>query len=103
MKPVKISFQEKKVSRNAVITVLIGIGTLAGFALLLLISVLTGGGIPFAGGVLGCLFGILAMFGVLWGVFSYDDARTNQRYKITGIVLNIITVFAAITLIMMGK
>jgi hypothetical protein len=51
-------------------------------------------------GLIGCLLVLMAFFGVLWGVFSFDDIKTNQRFKISGIALNIIVIFLGITLIM---
>ena len=95
-----ISFQEKKVSRNAVITLIIGAVTLAGFLLLLLTAVITGGGLTLTGGLIGCLLGVLAFFGVLWGIVTYDDVKTTSRFKIPGIVLNVISVLAAIAFLL---
>lgn len=43
-------------------------------------------------------FVVLAFFCVLWGVMSYDDAKTNQKYKISGICINIVAIFIGITL-----
>ena len=40
-------------------------------------------------------------FCVLRGVISYDDAKTNQKYKISGICINIVAIFIGITFIMM--
>ena len=80
-----LSFSEKKVSRNAVITLIMGIVELVGFVILMLISILSRGNMGIAGGLVGCLLVILAFFGVIWGVLSYDDVKTNQRFKISGI------------------
>ena len=90
-----ISFSEKKVSKNAVLTLVMGIGILIGFA------ILTEGRLNIVGGLLGCIFVVLAFFCVLWGVMSYDDAKTNQKYKISGICINIVAIFIGITFIMM--
>ncbi|MEE1229163.1 MAG: DUF6142 family protein [Lachnospiraceae bacterium] len=95
-----LSFSEKKVSKNAIIALAVGIVTLAGFLLLILAAVLTSGHVGIVGGLLGVILMILAFFGVFWGIISYDDIRTNQRFKISGIVLNIIVIFIGITLIM---
>jgi hypothetical protein len=100
MRRINISFQEKRVSRNAVITFVIGLITLAGYLILLLSAIFTGGHLPLLGGLIGCLLGVLALFGTLWGVISFDDVRTTQRFKIPGIVLNIISVFLAIAFFM---
>ena len=96
-----LSFSEKKVSRNAVITLIMGIAELAIFIILLLASIFTQGDVGMIGGDLGCLLMILALFGVLWGVLSYDDVKTNQRFKISGICLNVIVIFMGITFIML--
>ncbi len=100
MSSVRVSFRDKRVSKNAVATLVIGVGTLLGYFILLLYAAVTGGHLPFAGGVAGCLLGILAFFGALWGVICFDDVRTTQQFKVSGIVLNIISVFLAITFIM---
>ena len=92
-----ISFSEKKVSKNAVITLVMGIIILIGFVILTILSVVTGGGLNVIGGLIGCL----AFFCVLWGVMSYDDAKTSQKYKISGICINIVAIFIGITFIMM--
>ena len=92
-----ISFSEKKVSKNAVITLVMGIIILIGFVILTILSVVTGGGLN----VIGCILMILAFFCVLWGVMSYDDAKTSQKYKISGICINIVAIFIGITFIMM--
>lgn len=96
-----LSFSNKKVSKNAIITMLIGTGCLLGFAVLLIISVLTKGTLGRIGGVMGCLFMILAFFGVFWGIVSYDDAKTSQLFKIPGICINIVVIFLGITFIML--
>ena len=85
-----ISFSEKKVSKIAVLTLVMGIGILIGFAILTVLSIVTEGRLNVVGGLLGCIFVVLAFFCVLWGVMSYDDAKTNQKYKISGICINIV-------------
>lgn len=96
-----ISFSEKKVSKNALITLGMGIGEIVGFFLLLLYSFLSGGKVGVLGGLVGCLLVLLAFFGVLWGILSYDDVKTNQRFKISGICLNVVVIFLGITLMML--
>lgn len=77
-----------------------GIGELAGFFILFIMSFLSGGHLGIRSGLAGCLLVLLAFFGVVWGVISFDDIKTNQRFKISGIVLNVIVIFLGITLIM---
>ena len=84
-----ISFSEKKVSKNAVLTLVMGIGILIGFAILTVLSIVTEGRLNVVGGLLGCIFVVL------------DDAKTNQKYKISGICINIVAIFIGITFIMM--
>ena len=96
-----LSFTEKKVSKNAVITLIMGIVELVGFIILMMVSIVSHGNIGIAGGLIGCLLVILAFFGVIWGVLSYDDVKTNQRFKISGICLNVAVIFLGITLIML--
>lgn len=96
-----LSFSNKKVSRNAIITMVIGTACLVGFALLILISILNHGRSNLLGGIAGCVFMILAFFGVFWGILSYDDAKTSQTLKIPGICINIVVIFLGITFIML--
>ena len=95
-----LSFTEKKVSKNAVITFVMGIIELAGFLILFIMSIFNGGQLDIRAGLAGCLLMLLAFFGVIWGVLSYDDIKTNQRFKISGIVLNVVVIFLGIILIM---
>ena len=96
-----LSFSEKKVSKNAVITLIMGIVELVGFIILMLVSIVSHGNLGIAGGLIGCLLVILAFFGVIWAVLSYDDVKTNQQFKISGICLNVIVIFLGITLVML--
>lgn len=98
-----LSFSDKKVSKNAVFTFVLGIACLIGFSLLLLASVMTRGNVGMLGGVIGCIIVILAFFGVLWGLASYDDMKTSQNFKIPGICINIVVIFLGITFIMLKK
>ena len=61
-----LSFSEKKVSKNAVITLIMGIVELVGFIILMLVSIVSHGNLGIAGGLIGCLLVILAFFGVIW-------------------------------------
>ena len=95
-----LTFSEKRVSKNALITFFMGLGEIAGFIILFIMAYLSGGELSIRAGLVGCLLMLLAFFGVLWGIFSYDDIKTNQRFKISGIFLNIVVIFLGITLIM---
>ncbi|MCD8019554.1 MAG: hypothetical protein LUF92_08240 [Clostridiales bacterium] len=95
-----LSFSEKKVSRNAVITFALGIIEIIGYILLILWSITSRGNVSVMGGLAGCLIIVVAFFGTLWGVLSYDDVKTNQRFKIPGICLNLIAIFMGIILVM---
>ena len=55
-----LSFSEKKVSKNAVITLIMGIVELVGFIILMLVSIVSHGNLGIAGGLIGCLLVILA-------------------------------------------
>ena len=96
-----LSFSKKKVSRNALFTFWLGVICLLGFIVLTALAFKTGGGLGRAGGAIGCIFVVLAFFGVFWGVASYDEAKTSQNYKIPGICINIIVIFLGITFIML--
>ncbi len=95
-----ISFSEKRVSKNALITLGIGIFSLVGFLILFVFSILSGGELSIYGGLAGCLFVLLSVFGTLWGLFSYDDIKTVQKYKISGISLNVIVIVLGIAIMM---
>lgn len=98
-----LSFSDKKVSKNAIFTLLLGLVCLLGFVLLITASVITSGHLGMVGGVIGCIIVILAFFGVLWGLASYDDMKTSQNFKIPGICINIVVIFLGITFIMLKK
>ena len=96
-----LSFSQKKVSRHALFTFLLGLVCLAGFGILILAAILKQGKLGIMGGMLGCIFMVLAFFGVLWGLASYDEAKTSQNFKIPGICINIVVIFLGITFIML--
>lgn len=96
-----LSFSNKKVSRHALFTFFQGIILLIGFVCLILAGVVTKGHLGIMGGAIGCIFVVLAFFGVLWGLASYDEAKTSQNFKIPGICLNIVVIFLGITFIML--
>lgn len=96
-----LSFSDKRVSKNAIFTVFLGLACLLGFAILLLASVITKGHVGIIGGVIGTILIILAFFGVFWGLASYDEVRTSQNFKIPGICINIVVIFLGITFIML--
>ena len=80
-----ISFSEKKVSKNAVITLVMGIIILIGFVILTILSVVTGGGLNVIGGLIGCILMILAFFCVLWGVMR--KLARNTKYQESALIL----------------
>ena len=61
-----ISFSEKKVSKNAVITLVMGIIILIGFVILKILSSVPGVVFNVFGGLIGCFPIIFAFFFVLW-------------------------------------
>ncbi len=95
-----ISFSEKRVSRNAVVSLVMGLGALLGFVTLLVMAIVTGGQLGLMAGLVGCLLLLAAVFGLFWGILSYDDVKTNQRFKIPGICVNIFVILLGIFLMM---
>ncbi len=95
-----LSFSKKKISKNAIFTFVLGLACLLGFGLLVLAAIITGGKLGRIGGVLGCMLMVLAFFGVLWGLASYDDVKTSQNFKIPGICINVVVIFLGITFLM---
>lgn len=96
-----MTFSQKRVSKNAVITLAIGIISVLGFIILFLLAAFSGGDLPLAGGLVGALLMLLSVFGVLWGLLSYDDIRTVQRFKISGILINVFVIIIGISLLML--
>ncbi len=91
-----VSRKDKKVSKNAVISLIIGLVSILGFVFLVLISVISAGKMGVIGGLFGSLFLLLSIFGALWGIVSYDEARTLHRYKKAGIAVNVVGVIIGI-------
>lgn len=96
-----MTFSQKRVSKNAVITLAIGIISVLGFIILFFLAAISGGDLPLAGGLVGSLLMLLSIFGVLWGLLSYDDIRTVQRFKISGILINVFVIIIGISLLML--
>ena len=95
-----ISFSEKRISRNAVVSLVTGLGALLGFITLMVMAIVTGGQLGLTAGLAGCLLLLAAVFGLCWGVLSYDDVKTNQRFKIPGICVNLFVILLGLFLIM---
>lgn len=96
-----VSRKEKKVSKNAVLALIIGLISLMGFLFLLLISTISVGKMGVAGGFFGDLFFLMAIFGAIWGILSYDEARTVHRYKKAGIAVNLLGVLLGVLFIVL--
>ena len=96
-----MSFTEKRVSMNAVIAFIIGIGLNMAHVAMTAYSVIKKGNVPFSGGVLESYIMLFGIFGLLWGIMSLDDEKTNGKYKIPGILLNSISlVFSAAVMVL---
>ena len=95
-----ISFSEKRVSKNALITLGIGVVSTLGFLILFVLSIISGGELSLYGGLFGCLFVLMSIFGVGWGILSFDDIKTVQRFKVSGILLNVFVIILGIALFM---
>ena len=96
-----ISFSEKRVSRNAILSLSVGLAALTGFVIMLVMAIISGGELGIGAGLAGCLFLLAAVFGLAWGILSYDDVKTNQRFKVPGICVNIFVILLGIVLIIL--
>lgn len=99
---VNMGFSEKKVSRNAIFSAVLG-GALIGIHfLMILFSFLKKGNLSLAGGVVESFALLFSIFGLLWAVLSYDEEKTIDKYKALGIVLNSIALCLAIFVMAVG-
>lgn len=96
-----LSFSDRRVSKNAMFTTILGVCLILGYVILAIISIATKGKLSLFGGLVGSLFMLLAAFGVLWGVLSFDEIRTGKRFKVPGLVLNIVAIFIGFMFMML--
>lgn len=95
-----MSFTQKRISINAVIAFAIGIVLNLGHVVMTGYSFAKKGNVPFAGGVVESYILLFGIFGLLWAVMSFDDEKTNGKYKVPGVVLNGISL--VLSFIVMG-
>ena len=95
-----MSFTEKRISINALVAFILGIGLNLGHLTMTVFSVMKKGNVPFSGGVLESYILLFGIFGLLWAIMSLDDERTNGKYKKPGIILNGISL--TLSVIVMG-
>ena len=84
----RISFIDRKVSRNAVFTTALGGILLGAHVLMILFSITKKGTLPVLGGVIESYLFLFSFFGLLWAILHYDEEKTNERFKVMGILLN---------------
>lgn len=97
-----MSFKEKRISINAFIAFIIGIGLNISHVAMTAFSVMKKGNVPFSGGVIESYILLFGVFGLFWAILSLDDERTNGKYKKPGIILNGISLALSITVMGLG-
>lgn len=97
-----MSFTEKKVSVNAVISFVLGVILNGAHLGMMIFSVIKKGNVPFSGGVVESYIMLLSIFGLLWGIFSLDDEKTVGKYKAHGILLNGISLALSVFIMVLG-
>ncbi|MCI5597528.1 MAG: hypothetical protein MR380_12615 [Lachnospiraceae bacterium] len=98
----RIGFTEKTVSKNAVAAMILG-GTLIVIHLILMVlSVLNHGKLPFSSGVIESYLILFGIFGIFWAILSYDDEKTTNRYKALGILLNGVSLLLSVLVMAVG-
>jgi hypothetical protein len=95
-----MSFTEKRISMNAAIAFAIGVVLNMGHVIMTGYSFVQKGNVPFAGDVVESYILLFGIFGLLWAVMSLDDEKTNRKYKVSGIILNGISL--ALSFVVMG-
>lgn len=99
---VSMGFTEKKVSKSAVSSMILGIELLVVHGAMIILSIVKKGNLPLAAGVVESYLLLLSIFGILWAVMSYDEEKTVDRYKAVGIVVNVIALFLSLFVMAAG-
>ncbi len=97
-----MSFAQKKISMNALVAFIIGISLNLSHGIMVAISILEKGNVPFSGGIAESYIMLFSIFGLLWAIMSLDDEKTNGKYKIPGIILNGISLALSVAVMMLG-
>lgn len=97
-----MSFTEKRISVNALIAFVIGIVLNLTHVGMAVFSVIKKGNVPFAGGVVESYILLLGIFGLFWAMSSFDEERTNGKYKIHAVILNGISLAFSICIMVLG-
>lgn len=99
---VNMGYSEKKVSPNAVFATGLGAGLIGVQILMMILSIVNKGNLPFASGVVESYILLFSVFGILWAVTSLDEEKTLDKFKIPGIVLNAVALILAIFVMVIG-
>ena len=97
-----MSFAQKKISINALVAFIIGIGLNLSHGVMAVISIMEKGNVPFSGGVAESYILLFSIFGLLWAIMSLDYEKTNGKYKIPGITLNGISLALSVAIMALG-
>lgn len=95
-----MGFTEKRLSKNAVFSMVLGGALLVIHCVMILLSILSGGDLPLAGGLVESYLLLFGIFGAFWAVLSYDEEKTVNRFKAIGIALNLVVI--ALSIVIMG-
>ena len=97
-----MGFTEKRVSKNAVIAMILGGVLIAVQLILMILSIVYEGKLPFMSGVMESYILLFSVFGIFWAVLSYDDEKTVNKFKVLGIILNGIALLLAVFVMAVG-
>lgn len=97
-----MGFTEKRVSKNAVTAMILGGVLVAVQLILMILSIVYKGKLPFISGVIESYLLLFSIFGIFWAILSYDDEKTINKFKALGIILNGVALLLAVFVMAVG-
>lgn len=97
-----MDFTEKRISKNAVIAMILGGVLIAVQFIMMILSVVYEGNLPFFSGVIESYLLLLSIFGIFWAVLSYEEEKTSHKFKAIGILLNSTALVLAVIVMAVG-
>lgn len=97
-----MGFTEKRVSKNAVVAMILGGVLVAVQLILMILSIVYKGNLPFISGVIESYLLLFSIFGIFWAILSYDDEKTTNKFKAIGITLNGVALALAVIVMAVG-
>ena len=93
---------DRIVSRESIISVVLGAAGMIGYYLLLLGSIKTGGTSGAASGACGWVLTAVSAIGLYFGVQSMKDTAAVMRWKIIGCVCNTVVLAVSVIIFVIG-